>query len=114
MAQRSLYAGRSLHCAAGAHVRERRKKPAAPVGMTKGGVGYYVGAEAPTHKAGGRLTQAAGIAYRGALNFPGAQESSNAPRELSHDPPALLGFVFLADVFLRSPSGRAEQTQSHY
>ncbi len=25
---------RSLHCAAGARVRERRKKPAAPVGMT--------------------------------------------------------------------------------
>jgi hypothetical protein len=25
---------RSLHCAAGARVRERRKKPTAPVGMT--------------------------------------------------------------------------------
>src|SRR4029077_9921089 len=35
---------RSLHCAAGAHVRERRKKPAAAVGMTEGGGGYYVGA----------------------------------------------------------------------
>jgi hypothetical protein len=27
---------RSLHCAAGARVREQRKKPAAPVGMTGG------------------------------------------------------------------------------
>jgi len=35
---------RSLHCAAGARVRERRKKPAAPVGMTVAeGMGRYVG-----------------------------------------------------------------------
>jgi hypothetical protein len=31
---------RSLHCAAGARVRERKKKPAAPVGMT----GLHLGA----------------------------------------------------------------------
>jgi hypothetical protein len=29
---------RSLHCAAGARIRERRKKPTASVGMTVGGV----------------------------------------------------------------------------
>ncbi len=39
---------RSLHYAAGARVRERRKKPATPVEMTVVGWGGYVGAEAPT------------------------------------------------------------------
>jgi hypothetical protein len=42
---------RSLHYAAGARVRERRKKPAAPVGMTMGVVAIrYVGAKAPPPK----------------------------------------------------------------
>jgi hypothetical protein len=40
---------RSLHCAAGARVRERRKKPAAPVGMTvRVATSRNVGAKAPT------------------------------------------------------------------
>ena len=43
---------RSLHCAAGARVRERRKKPAAPVGMTIITCCAYVGAEAPTPREG--------------------------------------------------------------